>query len=121
MNVISSSHSEMEVCWETGGGEGKKEGKGEKEEHVLYFYRDELIPVLSLGKEVICTWFCTLGCVVLKTFGHRKSDSLLHVSSACSVHRVNGFTLHQMPPDSSGESTLRAALPMFSPQIKPQQ
>lgn len=35
-----------------------------------YFYRDELIPVLSVGEEVICAGFCTLGCVVLKWFGY---------------------------------------------------
>lgn len=30
----------------------EKIGKGQKEEHILCFYKDELIPVLSLGKEM---------------------------------------------------------------------
>lgn len=35
----------------------------------MYFSRVELIPGLSLGKEDICTLFCALGCVMLKSFG----------------------------------------------------
>lgn len=36
MKVMSSSQSEMEVCWEPdGGGEGEKEGKGEEEEQCI--------------------------------------------------------------------------------------
>jgi len=43
MNVMSSSHSEMGVCWRLMGEE--KERKGGKEKHGLCFYRDELMPV----------------------------------------------------------------------------
>lgn len=66
------------------------DGKGrEKRRNVLNFYRDELRAVLSLDKELICTQFCTLACVVLKSLGYLETASLLHASSACSAHRVN--------------------------------
>lgn len=85
MNVMLSSHSEIEVCWETDGdkkGEGSGKGR-EKRRNVLNFYRDELIAVLSLDQEVICTRFYILACVMLKSLGYLETASLLHASSAC--------------------------------------
>lgn len=110
MNVTSSSHSEVEVCWETDAGE--KEGKDEKQEHIFLQGWTNACSKSRWGGYLCRVLHFRMCCAEMVWIW-----SLLHfyVRVLFAQHTEYSVYPAATASDSSGERTLKAALPALIP------